>query len=181
MKNASEVGYNINQIAKNISISVGSAFFILKELEHDEVVFSKSISNGKYYLLNLSEPRANNLCEYILIDERSKLKGAAKLYATDIQKFIDAKIIILFGSVLRNNKFNDVDVLFITDNAKLVQKFCLDLTKIRTKPVVPLIMTKKDFINSIKNKNDAVVDIIKTGVVLRGEKQYMEAMKDAIK
>ena len=106
------------------------------------------------------------------------MKGYPKIYAEEIRKFEHAEIIILFGSVLNNKRFNDVDVLFITNESKEVAKFCLSLSKVRTKPIVPLILEKKDFIKEIKNKKEVVLNIIKTGVILRGESRFLEVLKN---
>ena len=95
-----------------------------------------------------------------------------------LQKFEQAELIILFGSVLSNKDFNDVDVLFITNKPKEITKFCLNLSKIRTKPVVPLILKKEDLINEIKNKKEVVLDIIKTGIILKGESALLKVLKD---
>ena len=106
------------------------------------------------------------------------MKGYSKIYAEEIKKFEHAELIILFGSILNNKDFNDVDVLFINNKPKEVTKFCLNLSKIRTKPVVPLILKKEDFIKEIKSKKEVVLNIIKTGIILRGESVFLEALKN---
>ena len=170
---------NINQISKKLSISVGSAFKILKELEKSNIVISNNLGNAKFYQINLNNEETIRWCEIFLSEERRNLKGYSKIYAGEIQKFEHAELIILFGSVLSNRDFNDVDVLFITNKPKEVTKFCLNLSKIRTKPVVPLILKKEDFIKEIKNKKEAVLNILKTGIVLRGESIFLEVLKNA--
>ncbi len=87
-------------------------------------------------------------------------------------------MIILFGSVLKNKKFNDVDVFFMTNKIKKVNNFCLEISKIKSKPLVPLIMNKKDLIKAIKDDNNAILNMIKEGIVLKGEEVFMEVMKD---
>jgi len=68
--------------------------------------------------------------------------------------------------------------LFITNKPKEVTKFCLNLSKIRTKPVVPLILKKEDFINEIKNKKEVILNILKTGVILKGESVFLSVLKN---
>ena len=179
LKNPNEFGYNINQIAKVLEISVGSAFKILKDLEKDSIATHKGISNASYYKLNLNNREAAKICELLLLSEKRGLEGYAKIYAKDIMEFDSAEIIILFGSILKGKEFNDVDVLFVTGNIKRVNNFCLDISKIRTKPLVPFILKKDDLINEIKNRKDAIVNIIKEGVVLKGESEFIEAIKHA--
>ena len=169
---------NINQISKKISISVGSAFKILKDLEKNNIVLSSNLGNAKFYQINLNNEETIKWCEILLSEERRNLKGYSKVYAEEIQKFEHAELIILFGSVLNNKDFNDVDVLFITNKPKEVTKFCLNLSKIRTKPVVPLILKKEDFIKEIKNNKEVVLNVLKTGIILRGESVFLEVLKN---
>ena len=171
--------FNINQISKILKISVGSAFKILKELEKNNFVISTNLGNAKFYQINLNNEETLKWCEILLSEERRNLKGYSKVYAEEIQKFEHAELIILFGSVLNNKEFNDVDVLFITNKPKEVTNFCLSLTKIRTKPIVPLILTKEDLIKEIKNKKEVVLNILKTGVILKGESKFLEVLKNA--
>ncbi|MBS3066619.1 winged helix-turn-helix transcriptional regulator, partial [Candidatus Pacearchaeota archaeon] len=111
---------NINQISKKLSISVGSAFKILKDLEKNNIVLSSSLGNAKFYQINLNNEETIRWCEILLSEERRNLKGYSKIYAEEIQKFEHSELIILFGSVLNNKEFNDVDVLFITNQPKEV-------------------------------------------------------------
>ncbi|MFA4953526.1 MAG: hypothetical protein WC584_04850 [Candidatus Pacearchaeota archaeon] len=169
---------NINQISKKLSISVGSAFKILKDLEKNNIVLSSNLGNAKFYQINLNNEETIKWCEIILSEEKRNLKGYSKIYAEEIQKFEHAELIILFGSVLNNRNFNDVDVLFITNKTKEVTKFCLNLSKIRTKPVVPLILKKEDLIKEIKNKKEVVLNILKIGIILKGESTFLGVLKN---
>ena len=170
---------NINQISRKLDISVGSAFKILKSLEEKNIVLPSYLGNAKYYQINLKNEEAKKLCELILLEEKRTLKGYAKLYSDELQKFNEAETIILFGSVLANKDFNDVDVLFVANKPKEVVKFCLELSKIRTKPVVPLILKKGDLIKEIKDKKEVILNIIKTGVILKGESIFVEVIQNA--
>lgn len=178
LRNIDEFGYNINQIAKLNKISVGSAFKILKDLEKDKIIIKKEISNASHYKLNFDNPETIKLCELLILAERRNLKGHAKLYADEVVKFKDAEMIIIFGSVLRGKEFNDVDVLFLTNQTKKVNNFCLEISKVRTKPVVPLIMKREDLIKAMKNKKEAILGMMKEGVVLKGESIFVGVIKN---
>jgi DNA-binding transcriptional ArsR family regulator/predicted nucleotidyltransferase len=172
---------NINQLAVKTNISVGSAFNILKVLEKNNIVISKKLGNAIFYSLNLDSEETIKLAELFLMEELRTLKGYSKIYGEEIGGFKNSELIILFGSVLGNKDFNDIDVLFISDNAKEVSKFCLDLSKIKTKPIVPIVMEKEEIIREIKNKNPAVIDIIRTGIILKGESIFIDILKNAKK
>ena len=178
LRNPNQFGYNINQIAKFLKISAGSSFKILKELEKSKIVVAQNIGNAIYYSLNLNNPETIKLCELLLLTEKRDLSGYAKLYSEALQEFKSAKLIILFGSVLNKKEFNDVDVLFVTNNLRGVTDFCLELSKIRTKPIVPLILKKEDLIKEFKNKNEAISSLIKNGIILKGESLFVEVIKN---
>jgi hypothetical protein len=178
LRNTGKFGYNINQIARLNKISVGSAFKILKELEKDKIIVKSEISNASHYKLSFNNPETIKLCELLLLAEKRTLKGYAKIYAEDIIKFKDAEMIILFGSVLKSKKFNDVDVLFITPKTKKVNDFCLEISKVRTKPVVPLILKKDDIKKAIKLGKEAIIGLMRESIVLKGESIFLEVIND---
>lgn len=169
---------NINQISKELKISVGGSFKILKELEKNKIILARKLGNAKYYKLNLKNKETIKLCELILLEEKRNLKGYAKIYSDETKNFKSADLIMLFGSILKNKQFNDVDILFVTNKVKEVSKFCLEISKIRTKPIVPLILKKFDLIKEINNKKESILDIIKTGVVIKGESIFLEVIKN---
>ncbi len=169
---------NINQLSKKLDISVGSAFKILKELERGEVVLSIKLGNAIFYRLNLENDETIKLCELLLIEERRNLEGYPKIYSDEIKKFVNAGLIVLFGSILKSTDFKDVDVLFVTDKVKEVNNFCSSIAKIKAKPIIPLILKKEDLIKEIKNKREAIINILKTGIVLKGESVFLDVIKN---
>lgn len=169
---------NINEISRKLNISVGSVFKILRELEENKIVLLKKLGNAKYYKLNLKNKETISLVELLLSEEKRNLEGYAKIYANEIKDFKNAELIILFGSVLKDKKFNDVDVLFVTNKVKEVSKLCLEVSKTKTKPMIPLILKKPDLIKEIKNKKESILEIIKTGVVLKGESVFLEVIEN---
>ena len=178
LKNVNKLGFNINYISRENKISVGSAFKILKDLEKDKLVKKTIISNASHYNLNYANPETIKLCEFLLLAEKRGLKGRVKVYSDELAKYRDANMILLFGSILKGKEFNDVDVLFLTDEVKKVNDFCLEISKIRTKPVVPLILDKEDLINGLKNKDQKLLNIIKDCVVLQDETTFLEVIKN---
>ena len=178
LKNVDKLGYNINQISKLNDISVGSAFKILKELEKNKILLKKEINNASHYKLNLNNYETIKLCELLILGEKRNLRRYAKVYADEIINFEQADFIILFGSILKGDDFNDVDVLFVTNQLKKVNDFCLEISKVRTKPVVPLILKKDDLIKEIRQKKESILDLIKKCVILKGESAFMEVIKN---
>lgn len=169
---------NINQISKELKISVGSAFNILKDLESKDFIISENLGNAIYYKINFENKELIKILELILIEEKRLLKGKPKIYSNDLDKF-DCSMILFFGSILKSNNFNDVDVLFLDCDVKKVSKFCLEISKVRSKPVVPLVLKRNDLVKEIKNKKKSILEIVKTAVVLKGELNFIEVIRDA--
>jgi len=179
LRNIEKIGFNVNQLSRNIKISVGSAHKILQELKKENIVIITDMKNSIYYRLNLSNPDTVDICNLILRKNKRELSSYIKIYSEEIEKFNQADIIILFGSILNKKDFNDVDVLFITNKIKEVDLFCNEISKIRTKSINPLIMKLDDFIKNIKNKDNIILEIINKGIVIKGENKYIEALKNA--
>jgi len=179
LRNIDKPGFNINQIARNTSISVGSAHEILHDLKKRDIAKTIDFKTSIYYKLNLNNSDTIDICKLISRESKRKLSSIAKVYSEEIEKFDKAQIIIMFGSILVKKEFNDVDVLFITNKVKEVNIFCNEISKIRTKPINPLIMTFNDFINNIKIKHKVILDIINKGVIIKGEDKFMEALINA--
>ena len=179
LKNIDKVGFNVNQLSRSINISVGSAHKILQELKKNDIVATTDLKSSIYYKLNLNNPDTVDICKLTLRKNKKDLPSYIKVYSEEIEKFDKAEIIILFGSILNKKDFNDVDVLFVTNKIKEVNIFCSEISKIRTKPISPLIMKFDDIIKNIKNKNNIILEIINNGVIIRGEERYMEALKNA--
>jgi len=175
--------FNVNQISRELKISVGSAYKILKSLEKKSVLVSQKIGNGIYYVLNLDNKEAENITELVLMESRNKSlskNSHASIYAKDFKDGEKlSRAIILFGSILESKDAKDIDALFIIDKgkSKAVEDFCMKLSNLRPKRVNPLLMTMADFKENIKKQDKVIVDILKKGVILFGEDAVINILR----
>lgn len=175
--------FNVNQISRELKISVGSAYKILKSLERKGVLVSQKIGNGIYYVLNTDSKEAASITELVLMESRNKSlskNSLASIYAKDLRDAEKlSKAIIIFGSILDTRAAKDVDALFIIDKgkSKAVEDFCLKLSNLRPKRVNPLLMTVVDFKENIKKKDKVIVDILKRGLILFGEDVLIDILR----
>ena len=175
--------FNVNQISRELKISVGSAYKILKSLEKKGVLVSQKIGNGIYYVLNLDNKEAKSITELVLMESRNKPLSKnphALIYAKDFKDGEKlSKAIILFGSILESKDAKDVDVLFIIDKgkSKAVEDFCMKLSNLRPKRINPLFMTMADFKENIKKQDRVITDILKKGVILFGEDTVINILR----
>ena len=175
--------FNVNQISRELKISVGSAYKILKSLEKKGVLFSQRVGNGIYYTMNLDNKEAGNITGLVLIEGRNKSlarNSHASVYAKDLKDTERlSRAIILFGSILDTKDAKDVDALFIIDKgkSKAVDDFCMKLSNLRPKRVNPLLMTMADFKNNIKKQDKVIADILRKGVILYGEDVLINTLR----
>ena len=176
--------FNVNQIARSLKISVGSAYNILKLLSQKGILISQNIGNGIYYTLNLDNAQTKSIVELVLIESKNKFLAEtpqASIYAKDLkeaEKF--CKAAILFGSILERKDAKDVDALFIVTKGKTkkIEDFCLRFSNLRPKRVSPLIMTAADFRKNIARKDMVVADVLRRGVIVFGEDAIIKILRD---
>ena len=178
LKHITEPGYNVNQLARELQISVSNVHKIIKELKEKKMLVIADFKTAIYYSLDLKSPDAVDFCKIVLREQQTKIPPVAKAYAEEIKKFKQSLFTIIYGSILSKKDFRDVDVLFITHKVKEVNDLCNSLIKIRTKPIDPLVRTKQDFIRNVKKKDPVILDIILKGIVVRGEDNFVEALKN---
>lgn len=176
-----EPGYNVNQLARELHMSVGNAHHIVTQLKEQKMLRVVDLKTAIYYSLDLTNPDTLDFCKIIMREQQRNLEPGVRPYAEEIKKFEESDFIVIYGSILEKNDFRDVDVLFITKNVKRVHDFCLEVNKIRRKPIDPLIMTKEDFTSNIKKKDPVLLDIILKGIVIKGEDKFMEALQNGQK
>ncbi len=63
-------GYNVNQIARTLDISVSWVHETLKVLEKEGLLVSARIANAIFFKLNWENPKTEKICDFILLDEK---------------------------------------------------------------------------------------------------------------
>ena len=175
--------YNINQMAKELKISVGGAHKILKGFERSRFVKGKRLGNAIYYGLNLQNREVRKLCELVLMESKRRALDSnpqASVYSKDLEEAASfSKAAALFGSVVNQEEVRDIDVLFITTKkgVKRVEDFCLKLSSVRMKSISPLIMTSGDLKNNVRRRDEVVLEILKKSIVIYGEGEIVEILR----
>ena len=91
------------------------------------------------------------------------------------------RVVILYGSVLKNyDKARDIDLVVII-NKKDWNKVGEILDKRRgilAKPLHDIRLTANDVIRNVRQKKPAIIDTIKNGIVLFGQEEYVDIIKN---
>ena len=172
--------YNINQLSRELKLSPGGIFKILKKLESQKYLLSNKAGNNIFYSINYDSDDALDTCKFVLADE--KQSPYIRVQINELKKLKElVKIAILFGSVLTKEKeANDIDVLLVFDekNFSEVENKIKEINSLTNKKFHAIYQTPKDFLENIKKKDKVIISGIKTGLVLWGRDLFLEAIKN---
>ncbi|MDP3027201.1 MAG: nucleotidyltransferase domain-containing protein [Nanoarchaeota archaeon] len=169
--------YNSRSISKKINISHAGSFKILKKLEKEDIVNHEKIGRALIYSLNLGNQIANKEIEMIFLLESQNFKRWVEEFK-DLENKV--KFLVLFGSITRNaEQANDIDLLIVADENNLedIKKSIKKIQKYTSKKIHPLIQTIGNFKKDVNEKNKVMIEIIKTGIVLYGQEEYVKLLK----
>ncbi|GBE20566.1 MAG TPA: hypothetical protein ENG87_05475 [Candidatus Pacearchaeota archaeon] len=163
--------YNSRNISNLVGISHAGSFKALKKLEKREIVKSQKIGNASIYSLNMENPLTLREIEMVLTIEAQNHKRWVEEFRQLKDKINFA---ILFGSILkREDSAKDIDLLVVADKTMFneIKSIINKKNKILLKKVHLILQEKKDFEKDMQNKNNAIMKIIKTGVILFGQEE----------
>ena len=171
--------YNINQLAKELHLSPGGMFKILKKLKKQNFLTERKIGNNLIYKINYNSQDSLDACKFALTEE--KKTPYLRVWINDLERLKKkTEMAILFGSVLHKEKdARDIDVLLVfkEKNFKDVENLINEIDKISTKKIHAIYQTKEDLIENIKKQDKAILEEIKTGSILWGKEILLEAIK----
>jgi len=174
--------YSINNIAKKCSLSPNGAAKILNKFEKQGILKPKKIANIKSYKINFENEKTPIILELTLIP---KLEKRLKYRLDDLKELKEiTKICIIFGSYINiSKKPNDLDILFVLDknNFKKYKKKLPNLREIIPVKIHDVLQTEEDLKQNIIQKDKIILDILKTGIILWGQKTIVEIIKDVYK
>lgn len=172
--------YNINQIAKELKLSPRGAYKILRKLESNKILIFQKIGNNIISKINFNNDTALDVCQFALIEKEAA--PYIKMWINDLQPLKElTEMVILFGSILTEKKqAHDVDLFLVFEkkNFLKVQEQIKKINQIKSKNIHTIIQTKKDLINNIKKRDQALLEEIRTGLILWGRKVLIEAIKN---
>mgnify|MGYP001617848603 FL=1 len=169
--------YNANSISKLLDISHVGAQKIFKRLLELNLLINRKIGKSIIYKLKLEDDYVRKLIAFLLADEANSFKRWKEEFRELSEK---AKIVILYGSVIKNySKADDIDVMIVIDkkDVKEIDKIIKQKQEILPKSLHAIKLTHKDMIKNLNKKNKALIDIVKNGVVIYGQDKYVEIIK----
>ena len=169
--------YNANSISKQVNITPRGALKMLKNMEKEKLVIGRKLGKAVFYKPNLEDIYTIKTIETLLIRE-ARNKAARWLHEFE-DVFKDTKILIIFGSIIKNPAYaNDIDILFVFEkkNYKKISAFINEKNKTLLKKIHSIPQTMKDLKENLK-KNEAIKEAIRTGYVLHGFNKLVGVIK----
>lgn len=168
----------INNIARECDIAVSGSRWILNNFEKQKIVNHQDVGNMKVYNVNFSD-KSKDFLSIAYSDKLSNKLENRKREMEPLKKV--SKIAIIFGSYLNKRDPNDIDILFILDKNFNYKKFNEILKEVRH--IVPIkihaiLQTKKDLVENIKNKDKVIINALRKGKLLWGNRYLVEVLED---
>ncbi|MBI2671920.1 nucleotidyltransferase domain-containing protein [Candidatus Woesearchaeota archaeon] len=174
--------YSINEIAKECGLTPNGAFKILKKLEKLDIIYPEAIGNIKIYKVNFGNTLTLSYLEVALTDERI-CEPKVKIRIKDMDGLRKACLAaVLFGSYITGKKDpKDIDVLFILEKDKfsLYKKKLDEAREIIPYKVHDIIQTQRDLVNNLKEQDKIIINILRKGIVLWGNRILARSIKNA--
>jgi predicted nucleotidyltransferase len=165
-------GFNINRISKLSKTSVATVYRMLKEMEKRKEVIGTEKGNNIFYRLNLKNPNTMKYCELSSIERRRRfLAQKPELYGEFSGVLDKLHVAILFGSTARMERnARDIDLLLLGHDLPVGETEKLASgTRIS-----PVYMEYGEFSEKMKSGESLVLEIIRDGVVIKGEHEYWD-------
>ena len=169
--------YNATSISKIVKITPRGSLKALNKLVKSGLITSKKFGKANQYNLNFNNLSKKTI-ELLLLEESEKKH---RRWVYEFEKIEKTEIMILFGSVTRKNKdYRDVDLLLVIKekNYKEIIDQISSKNKILIKPVHPIFQTIEDLRKNILKKDKVIIDALKTGIVLKGQKEIVEVIEN---
>lgn len=175
------VKYNASNISKELGRTRVGTFKALKQLEKDRIVIGETLGKARFYKLNLKDEFVRKNVEILLMKESRKKQR----WLNELEElFNHTEIIILFGSIIRDEKkAKDIDLLIVLNQRqnKEVNKVIEDKKMILTRKIHPVKQTKQDLINNLNKPDKVILNALKFGVVLHGFENIVKIVQNAQK
>lgn len=165
---------NISMISRNIKTNYSNTYQNIRLM--NEITLLKIGQNKLVFLKNILTPN-------IFIAENNRLNKLLK--SEDIRNIARKLnkigspffIALLFGSRIKNKKFNDIDLCIITDSKKIASGIENELDTLSYN-IDLNIFTTNEFKEMISSKNSNLGnEILKKNIILKGIENYYELLK----
>lgn len=172
--------FNSRQLAKLLDINHAHANKLCNSLVKKLLLKKEEIGNAVYFSFNYESKLAIKFIEYVLALEEKEFPQWLSVVLHSLKKFNEHIIIgFVFGSSVKSNKFNDIDVLLVYEKNKTKEiskiKEGIRNSQLIEQPIRYVDIAEKDI---ILNKNDKVFyTILSDNLIFHNSEKYVKVVK----
>lgn len=171
---------NSRQLAKVLNINHAHASKLCNSLEKKLLLKKEGVGNAVYFSFNYDNRLAINFIEYLINLEEKEFPKWLSVVLHSLKKFGGHIILgLVFGSSVKNSKFNDVDVLLVYEKskAKEINKIKEEIrnSQLVEQPIRYIDLIEKDI---FLNKKDKIFyNILSDNLIFYNSEKYVEVIK----
>ena len=175
--------WTITSLANEINLSRVGIWKVLKKLEKEKLIILTSIGQGK---TNTTIIKLN--WENIILEKRLSLILTEETlnqqrWLSNFEELKDiTEFTLIYGSILHSPKeANDIDILEIASNKKdflEIERAIQKIQKTQIKKIHSESFTKTEFKEELKKPNKIFIDALKKGIIIFGQENFVEFIKD---
>ena len=173
--------HTITSLSKEIKLSRVGIWKILKKLQSKQLIKLNPVGSGRTSTtivnLNLENILVDKLLGLYLMEEAISQRRW-RINFSELEELVDFSI--LYGSILYSSKANDIDILCIAKKKQFIKiQAVLDKTqKSQIKKIHSINFTETEFKRELRRPNKALVDAVKTGIILFGQEEFIQFIKE---
>ncbi len=172
--------FNSRQLAKELSINHAHANKLCNSLIKKLLLKREEIGNAVYFSFNYDDKLAIKFIEYLFSLEEKEFPRWLSVVLHSLKRFNEHIILgLVFGSSVKNSKFNDIDVLLVYEKNKTkeISKIKEEIrnSQLIEQPVRYVDVAEKDI---FLNKNDKIFyTILSDNLIFHNPEKYVEVIR----
>ncbi|MEK6921987.1 MAG: hypothetical protein AABX82_08910 [Nanoarchaeota archaeon] len=171
--------YNARQLARILKINHAHANKLCNILVSKHLLRKENVGSSIYFSFNYGNRLALKFMCYLLSLEQTIFPKWLAVALHNLKNFKDHIILgVIFGSSIKNNTFNDVDVLLVYDNknAEKIKKIKEQIRKSQLieQPIRYVDITEKDIY--LNKDNKIFYNILSGNLIFHNAEKYVEVI-----
>lgn len=191
--------YYTRELAKLAEVSSWTVSKRFSRLVKEGMVQQRVRGREKFYRANLSNAKTRKIFELFEAEKREKFFAGNRRLAWTLEDFTEKaadfipeiQSVVLFGSVTRDEVAlrSDIDVLVMVPNYEeerfkqlmdSIDNLAREVGGRYPSRLATVVMSVKDFEQSLRNNKRFAADVLRDGIVLFGEERYYNLLSKVV-
>ena len=176
--------HNLSMPPGDLKRSPDESFFKETLVFIDETFLEKLsqfFGNGRYLKfdkINLDSDYVRDMLAFLLFDEANNFKRWKNEFK---ELFKGDRIVMIYGSAIVNySRANDIDLMILRKKERhsKVNGVIAEKQKVLPKKIHLIELSQDEFLKNLEEKQNSIMNIVKTAIILYGQFKYMELIKN---